>query len=178
MHLHKTLDITLIGDKEAILVAQLNYWLRKSRHVHGDRKWVFNSIKDWKTQFPCYSEKTIARVFRHLEELGIVLTGNFNRTKYDRTKWYSLNYDRLSEITGITYSSSSNKEQLSGQTDQMDGNTVTEPIPETTTETTTKTTTENTIRPWKPTHLDEEHVKKTLESIVNDMSNIHRVVTS
>jgi hypothetical protein len=37
-------------------------------------------------------------VFRRLRDSGLLLTGNFNQHGYDRTLWYSIDYDRLEEI--------------------------------------------------------------------------------
>ncbi len=36
-----------------------------------------------------------------MENKGILIVGNFNRSKLDRTKWYSIDYDRVYEILGL-----------------------------------------------------------------------------
>jgi DnaD/phage-associated family protein len=38
------------------------------------------------------------RQFDWLEERGIVITGNYNKLKFDRTKWYTIDYDALDRL--------------------------------------------------------------------------------
>ena len=38
-----------------------------------------------------------------LEGLGIIVTGNYNKMKMDRTKWYSIDYDRLKALYDAFY---------------------------------------------------------------------------
>lgn len=61
--------------------------------------WVYNSYTDWqKNYFPYWDVRTVKRVFKWLEEMGILITANYNKSKIDRTKWYSINYGKLGEI--------------------------------------------------------------------------------
>lgn len=82
-----------IGLNEAIVLQQLHYWLQKSDHLHEGRKWIYNTYTQWVEQFPFWSETTIKRTITSLESKGYIITGNFNRAGFDRTKWYSINYD-------------------------------------------------------------------------------------
>jgi Fe2+ or Zn2+ uptake regulation protein len=84
-----------IGLDEAILFNQIDYWLSRTQHFINGRPWVYNSYKDWQAQFPFWSERTVRRLFSSLEEKGIILSSNFNKSKTDRTKWYSIDFEKV-----------------------------------------------------------------------------------
>ena len=91
--------IKLLGDPtEAIILQQIHYWLVKNTNIEDGYSWVYNSIKDWNKQFNWVSEKTLKRKFKSLENKGLLITGNYNKAKFDRTKWYRINYDALNEM--------------------------------------------------------------------------------
>ncbi|MHC0037932.1 hypothetical protein [Pseudoneobacillus sp. C159] len=81
-----------IGVNEAVVLQQVHYWLVKSSHVKEGRTWIYNTYKDWQEQLPSWSESTIKRVVKSLEEKGLLMTANWNKFKLDNTKWYSIDY--------------------------------------------------------------------------------------
>lgn len=87
-----------IGLNQAIVLQQFHYWLVSSKHIIDGRKWIYNSYKEWERQFTFWSAKTIERTIRSLEEQGYVQSANHNRTRHDKTKWYSINYEKLAEL--------------------------------------------------------------------------------
>lgn len=86
----------VIGLNQAIILQQLNYWLhsRAAKKINGT-VWVYNSVKGWNEQFPFWSKNTVQRTLDSLEKDHLVITGNFNKYKFDRTKWYSINQVEL-----------------------------------------------------------------------------------
>lgn len=91
-----------IGLNESIFVCQLHYWIENKR-ISGAEKiegryWVYNTFEEWQKQFCFMSLRTLKTVVKKLKDSGIVLTGNFNSKKFDRTTWYTLDYQRLNEI--------------------------------------------------------------------------------
>jgi DnaD/phage-associated family protein len=86
-----------IGLNEAIAVQQVHYWIGLSKNIRDGRVWVFKTYPEWKEEFPFWSENTIGRIIRKLEEDGILIsTDTYNAIATDRTKWYSIDYDSLS----------------------------------------------------------------------------------
>lgn len=83
---------------EAIVLQQIHYWLEKSEHIHDGRKWVYNSIDNWCEQFPFFSKSTVDRTFKSLCDRGLLIKGNYNKSKFDKTNWYSIDYDRLGQF--------------------------------------------------------------------------------
>ncbi len=89
-----------IGLNESIVAQQLNYWINtKSAKLINGKKWVYNTYQNWqRDSFPFWSEATIRRSFTKLEEMGIVETGNFNKAGFDKTKWYTINTEKLDKL--------------------------------------------------------------------------------
>ncbi|PEE23569.1 replication protein [Bacillus toyonensis] len=125
-----------IGLNEAIFLQQIHYWLNRSKHFYDERNWVYNSVAEWVKQFPFWSENTIRRIVKNLEDEQLLVIGNYNRAKFDKTKWYSINYEklRLLEFTNDV----PNLGRRSTQNGQMDVPNLGKPIPETNTETTSE----------------------------------------
>ena len=93
----------IIGVNEAIVIQQIHYWLVKNKenniNFKEGRYWTFNSMQKWHDEvFDFWSESTLRRIFTSLEKKGILIVGNFNKMGFDRTKWYSIDYDKLNEI--------------------------------------------------------------------------------
>lgn len=81
-----------IGLNEAIVVQQIHYWLITSPTEKNGKKWIYNSYKEWHEQFPFWSVNTIGRIFRKLEDVKLITSKQMAINGYDRTKWYTLNY--------------------------------------------------------------------------------------
>jgi len=84
-----------VGLNQAIILQQLHYWLIRSANSQDGYLWVYNSYDGWKAQFPFWSTDTIRRALRSLEEQGIVISGMFNHSSWDKTKWYRIDYSKL-----------------------------------------------------------------------------------
>jgi len=80
-----------IGLNEAIFIQQLHYWSLKSNDG-----WVYNTYEQWQEQFPFWSNRTIQRIVRNLEETGLLISRQDN--DYDRKKYYQIDYDKLDEV--------------------------------------------------------------------------------
>ena len=88
-----------LGVGEAIVLHRLDYWLSRSKHRFKGRVWVYNTYEAWQEQFPFWSRRTIQATFRRLERLGVVeSTQAHNRSRWDKTKWYSIDYAKLAEL--------------------------------------------------------------------------------
>src|SRR5699024_2527692 len=48
-----------------------------------------NSMKAMLEIFPYLTEKKIRTALKNLQDEGLILTGNYNRSAYDRTLWYA-----------------------------------------------------------------------------------------
>ncbi len=82
-----------IGVEEAIMYSNIEFWVLKNeankKHFHDNYYWTYNSYDAFEKLFWFWTPKQIRRIIRNLEENGYIKTGNYNKTKYDRTKWYT-----------------------------------------------------------------------------------------
>jgi hypothetical protein len=82
------------GVNAAILLQNLGYWIMRNKanetNYFDGRYWTFNSRKAYRELFPYMSERQIDTAFKKLIDNGLVITGNYNKLKYDRTLWYAL----------------------------------------------------------------------------------------
>ncbi len=86
-----------LGLNDAIILQQIHYWLLRSNFEFDQKKWVYNTLKDWQKQFPFFSEDTIYRAFKRLEADGYLLSKMLSKNKFDRTKYYTIDYSKLNE---------------------------------------------------------------------------------
>lgn len=136
-----------LGLNEAIFLQQLHYWLNRKPHIVEEKGWVYNPYKSWQEQLCFMSESTIKRTIKNLVDKGIVITANFNKAKFDRTLWYSIDYDKLDGIvnhidTCIMSERDEDDVNLESplcQFDTMQDASLTQPIPSNNTSITTST---------------------------------------
>ncbi|APE88921.1 TPA: DnaD domain protein [Staphylococcus aureus] len=93
----------LIGLNEAIVLQQIHYWLNNSKHKYDGKTWIFNSYPEWQKQFPFWSLITIKRTIYSLEKQNLLLIGNYNKAKFDKTKWYTINYQTIEGMIRPSY---------------------------------------------------------------------------
>jgi len=95
----------IIGLNEALVLQRLDYWLTKP-NVGIERdgyKWVYNTYKQWQKNFPFLCIRTIKSIFHDLEEKGLIISAQYNKASWDRTKFYRINYQALDAlISGLT----------------------------------------------------------------------------
>lgn len=81
------------GIEEAILLNNFHFWIAKNMangmHYHDGLCWFYNSKKAFVELFPYMNETKIFRAIKKLEERGLVVKGNYNTNKWDKTNWYA-----------------------------------------------------------------------------------------
>ena len=94
VHLFHIDDATEYGIPEAVILYNLRFWLdhnlANKTHIHDGRVWTFNSLSAWSELFPYLSEPQIKRLLAKLEKTGILIKGNYNKNRFDKTSWYTL----------------------------------------------------------------------------------------
>jgi uncharacterized phage protein (TIGR02220 family) len=131
-----------IGLNEAVILQQIHYWLVSSQHEKEGKKWIYNTYKEWQQQMPFWSESTVKRTIKSLEDKGYVISGNFNQHKMDKTKWYSINYEMLEALEieeQVSQESSIGQDEMTSDSAcHKEEVAVTQAIPESTSESTTE----------------------------------------
>lgn len=81
------------GVESAILIQHfqysINYHKRNGNHFYEGRYWTYNSFPSLVNLYPFWSIQKIKRIIKYLLDKNVLISGNFNKHKYDRTKWYA-----------------------------------------------------------------------------------------
>lgn len=81
-----------VGVNAAVIYQNILFWTEKNaannRHLHDGSYWTYNSIAAFEKLFPYLSGKQIRTALSALESAGLIISGTFNKSGYDRTKWY------------------------------------------------------------------------------------------
>jgi hypothetical protein len=83
------------GLAAGLIFYHIGYWVEKNRkdnhNLHACRYWIYTSIHELKEKVFFYlSENQIRYAIDKLRDGGLIETGNWNKTSYDRTLWYTL----------------------------------------------------------------------------------------
>jgi hypothetical protein len=82
-----------VGVEEAIMYSNIKYWVKinkvNERNFKDGYYWTFNSMRAFSELFTFWTEKQIKRILENLEKSGLIKIGSYNKTKYDRAKWYT-----------------------------------------------------------------------------------------
>lgn len=82
------------GINASVLFYNISHWVefneKNGTNFHDGRYWTFNSMEAFSGQFPFLSAKQIRTALAKLEDHGYILTGNYNKLPFDRTKWYAI----------------------------------------------------------------------------------------
>jgi hypothetical protein len=88
------------GTNESLFLTNLCFWLEKNKankvHFHRGRYWVYNTMEAWVELFPYFTKDQIRHLIDKMKQKKILLVGVFNRTRYDRTQWYSVSDEVIS----------------------------------------------------------------------------------
>lgn len=94
MEHHFDIDVAKeYGVVEAVLIYNFQYWIMKNiangKHLHDGRHWTYNSQQALLQLFPYLSRQSLRTALQHLKDKGVIITGNYNDTAYDRTVWFA-----------------------------------------------------------------------------------------
>lgn len=155
-----------VGLNEAIVLQQFHYWLERSNNIRDSHRWIYNSYQNWCKQFPFWSSATLRRTINNLEKQGLLISGNYNKAGFDKTKWYRIDYKRISKASAQNEQTKCSKRADGSARNEQ---TNTNRLSETTTETTTETTKEYSASKTNGPSLTQ--LKSDFEEIWADYPN-------
>lgn len=95
------------GILEAVLLTNIYFWVEKNaaneKHEHDGKYWTYNSVEAFAKLFPYASKDKVRRALDHLRNEGVLETGNFNKSAYDRTLWYTITDKGLASMKDSDY---------------------------------------------------------------------------
>ena len=93
-HVYEIEDAKLFGLIPSILLYNIKFWLKVNlehqKNIYDNRVWTFNSVTNFKKLYPEFTERQIEYALTKLIKQGVVIVGNYNKRKYDKTRWYSI----------------------------------------------------------------------------------------
>lgn len=87
-----------VGLKKAMILQQVHYWLNHSDNHHDGETWVYNTYSQWHEQFPFWSERTVRRVIKNLEDDGLLVSTQPFLDQGQSVKWYRIDYEKLDSL--------------------------------------------------------------------------------
>lgn len=92
-----------ISVNAAIVYNHILYWLRinksKGFNFHEEKTWMYETCEEISVFFGYLSAKQVRDAINLLVDHGLLVKGNFSRNKFDRTTWYTLDFEeRLGEL--------------------------------------------------------------------------------
>lgn len=91
-----------LGLHSAIVYNHIIYWLRinankssEKANFHEGKFWMYETRKEMSDFFGYISEDEIYKAIKKLVEAGLILKGNFNKSAFDKTLWYTVTDQEL-----------------------------------------------------------------------------------
>lgn len=96
MHHFDVEDAMKYGVEKAVVLSNIRFWLNNNKNKdlssvkHDGYYWMYNTARDMSNVLPYFTQSKTQRLLKQLEDEGVLIVGNYNKVKYDRTKWYTL----------------------------------------------------------------------------------------
>src|SRR3990167_2002898 len=106
-HFHFSMEVAMVvGVDAAVFLDSLVFWIKTNaankRNFHEGKYWSYNKLDAFVEIFPCWTRRQVERIINNLTADGYLLSGNFNKNTYDKTKWYTLSEKGL-KLLNMTY---------------------------------------------------------------------------
>ena len=92
----------LNGMEYAVFLSHVDYWInynkRLGKNLREGRYWTFQTLEEMHNHFPYLSIEQLRRITKRLNDEGILLKGQFNDSKWNKTIWYSIDYEKLETL--------------------------------------------------------------------------------
>jgi hypothetical protein len=87
------------GVNVAIFLDNIAYWTIKNianqTHFHDDHYWTYNTVQAFTQLFPYWTTRQMRTIIDECLKKNLLIEGNYNQKKYDKTKWYALTNNGL-----------------------------------------------------------------------------------
>lgn len=83
-----------VGVNAAVILENIAHWVFRNQvsnknHFDG-HYWTYNSNAAMAELFPYMNARQVRYALDSLRKAGLILTGNYNKSRYDRTLWYTV----------------------------------------------------------------------------------------
>lgn len=109
----------LVGTNAALILENISYWCEhnaaNNANLHDGHYWTYNSTKAFGELFPYMTINVIRTALKKLKDNGLIITGNFNKSAYDRTTWYTLTKKAEAMLDVNVHSDEPNQEETTAE---------------------------------------------------------------
>lgn len=109
----------LVGANAALILENIAYWCEhnaaNNANLHDGHYWTYNSTKAFGELFPYMTINVIRASLKKLKDNGLILTGNYNKSAYDRTMWYTLTEKAETMLDVNVHSDEPNQEEATDE---------------------------------------------------------------
>lgn len=120
--LHHSFDIHLAekyGVHEAILIHHFQYWIsfnqKMKRNFLEERTWTYQTRAEILAHFPYMTDKMLRGALTRLEKQGVIIKGNFNKSRFDSTTWFAFQDESMFLNKCLRYDKRANGKLQKGQ---------------------------------------------------------------
>ena len=99
---HHTFSVHLaakFGIECAILIHHFQHWIehnkRLGRNFFDGRTWTYQTLKEIAAHYPYLNEFKVCRLLKKLVDAGVLIKGNYNKSKFDQTQWYAFKNEKM-----------------------------------------------------------------------------------
>lgn len=82
------------GVNIALLLESFQFWtfknLARKKHIYDGLCWSYDTLESLGEIFDYWTRRQIEHTINNAVKHGLLVKGNYNQTKYDRTVWYAL----------------------------------------------------------------------------------------
>lgn len=107
------------GVNESIMISNFQFWIQKNKangtHLHNGRTWTYNSVNAFKEIFPYWNNGQIRRCLESLVKQEVLVKGDYNKNRYERTLWYAFNDESIFLNQQIHLSKTANGDDENGK---------------------------------------------------------------
>ena len=100
---------SVLSTDSVLFLQQLRFWMNHSNNIQDGRRWVYNSIDEWRIQFYWISRSTLKRIINTLKDFEyhgkvyhIIETRNLNANRMNQRLYYTINDSELQKLAVIS----------------------------------------------------------------------------
>lgn len=94
-----------LGIDKAVMLQNIAFWIKTNEanqeNYFEGRYWMYNSAKAFAELFPYWSPNKIQKLLKAMEDDELLISGNFNEDRSNRTKWYAVCNEIIQRIYGM-----------------------------------------------------------------------------
>lgn len=87
----------LYGVDCAILINHFLFWIEQNRamgrNFHEGRTWMYQTQKEISAIYPYWNRDKVQDLLQKLVDFDVLIKGNFNKKKFDKTTWFAFTYE-------------------------------------------------------------------------------------